>query len=370
MEYLLFIDESGNAGANLMDAQPIFSLAASGLERSRLHVLEEKFARLKSKHGFRTNQVLKGARIIKNRNSRFMKESMGLLLEEGTSIFASVLERRFMLAGLIVENLFDPYYNPDLDWSWTQPQEIKLSVANHLYSHLSSEALRSTGNALINGDYGDLVKLTKKIGLELKDAPDVNGFDILKGIEGVKPNLKDMADTIKRVHEPTQSPPLRHISGALQAPNTTIFVELLMRIENYYSMLPESKVTLAFFSAKHFDQTFADIVSVHKDSGPARIHFPGRTPIIYGFEAITDFRAEDTIKYPLLECADYLATGFRTIFELALKPTKPSKVNGAIRLFLGLAAQGFEFYPLLNLVISDKLYREHFDTLVRYADLQ
>lgn len=367
MEHIVFIDESGNAGANLMDTQPIFSLAAIGLEHARLHALEQRFAELKSKYGFHSNQVLKGARIIKNRNNRFMEESISLLLQERTSIFASVLERRFMLAGLIVDNLLDPYYNSHLDSRWNQPLKIKLSIANHLYSHLSSESLRLTASALIKGNQNDLLQLMKSIRRELKDVPVVDGFDILKAIEGVKANLGDMAETIKRVYEPTHSQPLRHISGALQAPNTTIFVELLMRMENFYSILPESKVTLVFFSAKHFDQTFYDIFSLHKDSGPARIHFPGKTPLIYGFNAITDFRAEDTTTFPLLECADYLATGFRTVFELALRPAKPLKVNRAVGFFLGLASQGLNYDSLLNLVISDELYREHYDTLVRYA---
>lgn len=367
VEHLIFIDESGNAGANLMDAQPIFTLAAVGLERTRLAEIESRFHDLKARYGFQVGQVLKGSRIIKNRNNKLLEESVRLLLGEGASLFASVIERRFMLAGLVVENLFDPFYNSKVDWSWTHPIKIKTAIANHLYSNLSTTSYRLTANAFILGNYDDMLKLVTKIERELMDEPEVDGINILELIDGVGPNLEDMANTIKSVHSSTTVLPLRYTSGGMQAPNTTGFVELIMRIENSYAASPESEVTLVFYSAKHFDQTFEDLVSTFKDTGPAKYLFPGKTPMVFGFEAIKGFRAEDAGAYPLLECADYVATGIRSVFELALKSKKPAKINDALHLFLGLLAQGFEFETMMNLVISDRLFRDYFDTLMMYA---
>jgi hypothetical protein len=367
-QHIVFFDESGSAGANYLDDQPIFTFAAIGLEQSVLKTVEDKFRSLKIERGFKPEQELKGAKIITNRNHVLIKKTVEmLLLEGGAYFFVNVIERRYAMSIFIVESFFDPFYNKLFDNTWTYPLPIKEKLANHFYEHMTADTVKLVAQALIRGEEEGFSQLLSSLIADLRNHRYLGNFDVIRGLEGVRSSLGELAKVTQQVYEAETSSPLRHQKGTIMSPNMSSFVALIMRIEHHYSSIPNQKVNLVFYSSKHFDQSFEDIFKLYKNAESTRIAFPGKTPLILGFTSISDFVVETTLNYPLLECADYIATGYRSVFELALSSAQPSKVNDTLTLFLGLATNVIKTPSFLNFVVSDNLVKRLGATLLKYA---
>jgi len=364
-KHYVFIDESGNAGANLLDAQPIFTIAGIAVRESSVEQLSEKLNQLKARHHFKPEHELKGARIIRSRHNVFMKEASGLVLAEGLPVFASVVERKYMIALLTVDNLFDPVYNNRVGNEWTFPIKIKTGLANHFYNHLRDETIALAGRVLTHGDRSDIEKLLSAIEEDLKANRRINRFDIIKALNGCRGFTAELSEVIQATNESDGNP--RYTKGTIKAPNVTCFVDTMMRIEHLYEGGSPVQVELVFDSSRQFDQVFSDIFQMHKNAGPARIIIPDHAPLIYGFRFITGFSTRDSLTTPLLQCADYFATGIRSVFGLCLVENQPDEINHAMSFYLAFGHAAGDIGHMVNLVISDYLGRKWFSALKKYA---
>src|SRR5258706_13989899 len=98
----VFIDESGSAGANLLDAQPVFVMAAIGARVMDIARLNAGIRALKRQYGFPEDAGLKASELIRGPQNALMSDESQLGMTAGMPIGIEGVERAFCIAALIV----------------------------------------------------------------------------------------------------------------------------------------------------------------------------------------------------------------------------------------------------------------------------
>src|SRR5262245_49053074 len=113
----VYCDEAGNSGANLLDAdQPVYVVGGWVVPDNRAGAVERVIEALTQ--GF-AGQELKGTRFLGRR--RGQEAYPGLMRDiagAGAWPVFAIFEKRFWIAGKVVEVLFDPTYNDASSWDF------------------------------------------------------------------------------------------------------------------------------------------------------------------------------------------------------------------------------------------------------------
>lgn len=132
MSLTLYIDESGNTGADLHElAQPIFVHAGVWLDEAQTKALEADIAALHREHRVQQPlEKLKGHKLVgSGRGQKFVRDVIRALLNCRTSLAAAILDKPFMAAGVLLEDCCDYVYNDAFDVSWiTSPAKEPLAL--------------------------------------------------------------------------------------------------------------------------------------------------------------------------------------------------------------------------------------------------
>jgi len=361
----VFIDESGNAGANLLDQQPVFTLAGVSARDTNIPNLDKKIANVISGNTPVETKEIKGAYAIRQNLHPLIKELTNPVLNSGQPIFWSVVERRFMVAALIVDNFYDYVYNDNVGPEWTYPSGMRQDLANHFYDHLSDQTLQLAARALVVGDTSDIRQLIQAMENELAEHKSIDGFDAVSALTGVHPHIEELSAVLTRTYSRKRSNPLRAHRGTVKSPNITSFFELINRIEDYFRGEPKAKVRILFDSSCQFNEAFSHVHQLLKEADGPEFRFPGRPPIIFGFKAVTSFSAVDSEAHSILQVADFFASGIRAIFELLSSPIQPPTISKSLEFFLAFIALNLKS-PLYTYVVSDSLSNRIWPAIERY----
>ena len=163
---IVFVDESGNAGANLIDKQPFFTLVGMAIDEQRIESIQKEYIELERQTGFEGE--VKGSGAIKGGFTDFVIPAVNLVLSNNLPIFWSVIERRFMIACIIVDNFFDDAFNNFVTSEWMIPSQKRQDLANHFYDNLSDETMSLAYNALTYGNSTQARLLIEKLKQNLR----------------------------------------------------------------------------------------------------------------------------------------------------------------------------------------------------------
>lgn len=139
--YSMFCDESGNVGANYLDLEQPFHVAAGLLVHQRS--IEAVREIVRGAIGRSQAAELKGSRMLKSRGGQ--RDTLTVLRAVGgvagvVPLFVSG-ERRYCLAGKAVETLLDPFTNPSARWLPNHLPDVR-ETAWEAVSGLPDEVLR------------------------------------------------------------------------------------------------------------------------------------------------------------------------------------------------------------------------------------
>lgn len=141
MEYKTYIDESGNTGSDLLNSsQKIFCLSSVSIPSSQMENLkiyiQEKFESVKEKE----EKEIKATKWIKSsKKKRVLQDIVRKMKSVGCDFSAVIIEKRYMLASLIVDNFLDGAYNDNEDYTWCNNKEEKIRAAQYFYDTLNDE---------------------------------------------------------------------------------------------------------------------------------------------------------------------------------------------------------------------------------------
>ena len=152
-KHTVYIDESGNTGANFLDEdQPILVLLGIGIPHGSMSEILLRLDEVKNAFGYSIDHEIHAKNITKKTRESLCQEVLNLLMERNFSLFVSISEKKYVLASLVYDNFFDPVYNDNCDVTWTNPSPLKPLRADFIYDCLSEDAWKACGQAFRNGD--------------------------------------------------------------------------------------------------------------------------------------------------------------------------------------------------------------------------
>jgi hypothetical protein len=306
-----YIDESGNSGKNLLDLeQPFFTLGAVLLDDSKLNEATKFISKipndLKNEQG-----EIKGNNIACYNQSLAIEFLSEFLPKNADMFFFSVLEKKFMIAGQIVENFFDYVYNDNTDESWTYKSEIKINLANFFYDKLSDNTIFNVHKAFLSANTIDLQNSFKEIMNEIQNVK--YNFDVASIMNGAEKYLDELAYSLMETNK--KNTIARGIpKNTISTPNVTTFFELINRIENYLSEC-NTKSKLIFDNSEQYNKVFKELLCKMVNAPRKKVALSYNECIQFGFKSLVDFVFEDSKQYVGLQIVDFLASIINHIFS-------------------------------------------------------
>lgn len=147
-----YVDEAGQTGFNIWDCrmQPFFVLAGVTIDENTSDLadyVENVFKEHKQSNQteFKTHEWLKYTnrrQCVLNMFSHIRKHAI--------DINVVVVEKKFMIAALIVHKFFDGAYNDYEDYTWVNDKNERLKAANYYYESLTDDDLYEIGKCTMH----------------------------------------------------------------------------------------------------------------------------------------------------------------------------------------------------------------------------
>ncbi len=324
----VYIDESGNSGDNLSDGnQKIFTIAAIGIRDEYENIIESRIEEIITKIPSTSDNELKTNKVIGTKHEPLLIEIVDYLLENNFLPFIIVIEKKFMIAGKIIENLIDPVYNDVAGNEWLNPGDHKLIFANYLYDNLSNETLNLSSIAFQQGRLDDIKIAYDSIVHELENLP--NSEDYLRLIIGAKSHLEDLSKDIIGADyifiEKNQGR-----KGVLNSPNFTAYRILINSIER--RMRDEGQKCKVYFdTSRQFDSSFQELYNLLKNAPNKDFQF-GEVNLIYGLEWIEEFQVLKSEESIGIQIGDLFSTSITHLIKKLL--SNPEKILTSYEKFI------------------------------------
>lgn len=149
-----YIDEAGQTGFDIWNyqTQPFFVLAGLTVEEGSSDLadyVENMFQthRQPNQNEFKTNDWLK-----RPSRRQCVLDMYRYICEHAASVNVVVIEKKFMIAALIVNKFFDGAYNDFGDYTWVNDKEERLKAANCYYELFTDDDLHRIGECLMHPD--------------------------------------------------------------------------------------------------------------------------------------------------------------------------------------------------------------------------
>jgi hypothetical protein len=344
-QYNLYLDEAGNTGGDLVCSdQPFFTMAAVGIPVEKEAHFALFISELKKKYKF--THELKGKSLIGTKNEPLIEELMREIFNQQCPLFFTVLEKKYMVAGKIVENYFDPWYNSKTDNSWTAPSEKKKNLANYFYNNLSDSTMDLTAVAMQKGEHEKVANAFHQILHETNDA----GIKSL--LEGARPHLEELSESLRDLFGSSSASEMG--SGKVMiSPNYTMFFGLMHRIEDY-SRNANIKLNMIFDSSRGFNESFSKLFAKYKTDREGSLNV-FQTPIYLSLKHVESFDVHDSSKCESLQVADIISSSLNSLFhKIKINSNLWTVTQNERRWFLFIYALIYEL-PFGDLVVSDTM---------------
>jgi hypothetical protein len=314
VRFYTYIDESGHAGDNLLDPQPFFCITGVTVQEGEICHLGDELACLKEKHNFARNQELKGSSLVRTRHRELMEKACRHLSDRNPllPIVSCLVERRYMICALIVDNLLDPHYNHYIDPAWVHDAVAKRDAADQLYDHLSESTIQLGGRAIIHGKVDDLRELCTKIQADLS-MQNRELRPLARMLRGCQTHLHALGEIIVEARDGNTDLFLKR--GVSQSPNLTAFLSIVQMLDAACRNMGIPKVDIIFDSSSQFDETFLKWCDLLRHGPRIDSPNPEFNLRISGLDRVGQFGTGDSSSNPVLQYADFFASGIRTIAD-------------------------------------------------------
>lgn len=303
----VYIDESGNTGDNLIDEnQKFFTLAGVGVTQKQINILQEELLEIfkdrKSENELKTRDIIGGKWEPK------LIDTFNLLMEHKFLPFILFIEKKYMIAGKIVENFFDPVYNNKTNNQWTHPLIIKDKVANYFYDNLSDDTINKAATAFRECDKSKVNEVYQLIKHNIEEGCNIEEVKLLTGVEN---HLDSLCEDMKGAELSFKQDIGK--GGVLNSPNYTSFLVLLEKIDGYFSCVNKS-VSIIFDSASQYNEAYIKLFNTLAKT-PREIIETEKGNIIFGIENVKEFSVATFEDDSGVQLADILATSVQHIMQ-------------------------------------------------------
>ena len=351
--YVIYCDEAGNDGPNYLNPDaPFYVLAGWIIPESRLVDITVVIEGLRQRHA-KDSSELKFSNF--KRRPWVICEAMARLGHLDAVPIYVVAEKRYCIAGKIVETLLDPYYNKRLQLPFTYDFNTKRELANTLYSRLPDEVLAPFAEAYRNPQergFEDVLTL-------VADACEEHvNPELAHLLEGSRDNLKEIADS-----ETTAVESWGKVLGTLNFP---CLISFLMHVEELGRRRSYNVKRIVHDEQGPYQSGYLAAFDHHR--GMAKDDklqaFGMRVP--YGaIKMVEEFEFQSSEKQPLVQAADLLAGGIAHLSKklVAGQDLHPQETEMARLVLPPLVTPGM----LLAFPVCSEKMMGHFGEAIREA---
>ncbi len=314
---VLYVDESGNSGPNYLDQhQPFYVLAGwmvpdRGNEEAWVAV-EEVRTRLSPQA-----RELKSPVLLKGEDQK--RQAAGLFRRYG-SLGAIPLyliaEKRYCVAGKIVETFLDPAHNPILRNGITGDRETKQEIANLLYERLPESSLVQFAQAYRNPSPESLKRALCDVAKNARDHLNPELADSLLG---------SLADIEEIAEAEAATSPFGNVGVSLNMP---CLVSFLMMAEHIGRVGLHQPIRIVHDRQHAYEAGYQKIFELHRGLPRLFAPLPGDEEIPFGrLEAVAEFETADSVDRLPIQAADVLAGVINHLMRLAMTGSDPTEAD-------------------------------------------
>ena len=220
MQYNTYIDESGNTGNHLANQdQKFFTIAAVSIpqdeEEQILSFIRNKFDMIKE-----IGQTeIKATRWVRTpKRAAILQSILEFMKGKRCDFSLVILEKRYMVCGLIVDNFLDGAYNDFEDYTWCNDNEEKKKAAQYFYDILDDNEIELISNTFTHPQLNGYVRAHEVVFAKTQD------YEYKRMLAGC--HIEELfADDYAVVMENTEASP-----SVVRSANYTSFSALGMRI--------------------------------------------------------------------------------------------------------------------------------------------
>ncbi|MDD4439099.1 MAG: DUF3800 domain-containing protein [Tissierellia bacterium] len=306
-----YVDESGNSGKNLIDKkQPFFSMGCVILNDSKLNDVKKYLDNIpnsfRDEHG-----EIKGNNIACYDQALALQIISEFIPEISEVFFFSVLEKRFMIAGQIVENFFDYVYNDKTDVSWTYKSKKKIKLANFFYDTLSDETLESIHIAFLAANSEQIKKTFNQIITEIKGID--YEFDLVSTMLGAEKHIESLAISLSGVNA-KNSIAKGVPKHTINTPNVTTFFELIGRVEKFLEY-NKQEAKLVFDNSEQYNKVFNELITKMIKALRKKVPISAQENFQAGFRYLIDYEVKESKDSLGLQLSDLLTSIINHVFS-------------------------------------------------------
>lgn len=294
---VVYCDESGNSGGNYLDPQqPVYVLAGWSIEKKQQSRADKIIERFKNTY-YPYKEELKGAEILSsNEGQRLTNELFYELGQAGCVPFFTIAEKRYCVAGKIVEAFFDSEHNENILPVFSWMNGIKKDIAELIYN-ISKVSIEKFAQMHKNPS----IESVKDAQLTVMNELTNSGYQKLANvIDGSSKYIEEIL--WEETHSQTAMP--RKALHSLNLPTFISFIQLIEKANRAAGL----KTSLFHDETKQFQEAYPEVFSIYKNARESELILENGMSIITGFRSINSFKMKKSVETPMIQGADLLAS--------------------------------------------------------------
>jgi len=306
-DVIIYCDESGNSGPNYVDPnQPFFALASWCMPYAQLGEIAAVVETHRQTYSGRAPE-LKASNIL--RSQRGKEGAVSLLSTLGklgcVPVFV-IAEKRYCVAGKIVETFLDPAFNPLVN-NWFIPDTTtKQEIANTLYDRLPESVLNNFAAAYRDPTREVLQYSLDEIVASVRSSINPELADL---IQGSGPKIGEIADVERAAA----------LLGNVQATlNLPALASLLMMIELLARNGCIAPRKFVHDEIRTYQEGYQKMFGIMRSAGEGAFEFPNGSMALYPLRNIPIFELAKSHVTPMIQAADVLAGATTHLARLAM----------------------------------------------------
>lgn len=302
---IVYCDESGNSGPNYLDkSQPYYVLGGWFVPNARIVEVTVAIETFRAKY-FSQREELKAAAVLRNDQSkRRCVELFNTLGRLCCVPIYLVAEKRYCVAGKIVETFIDPAYNDVVKNPFTYDVTTKQELANTLYSMLPEAIVKQFAEAYRQPSVAGLSEALRKVVEEVESHVSPELAELVAGCEA-------HIDEIAEVEAATS--PLGNVEGTLNMP---CLISFLMLIENLGRLGLASPIKVIHDQQHTYQSGYEQVFKIHKEMPRLFACLPHSDVSYSKLEHVAEFEMQDSKASLPVQAADLLAGVIHHCFKL------------------------------------------------------
>lgn len=342
-DVVIYCDEAGNSGPNYVDpTQPFYVLAAWAVPYA---VIAEAAAQVELHRQRYSPQApeLKSASLLRSEPNKLgLVSLLDTLIRLRCIPFFVVAEKRFCIAGKIVETFLDPRDNPKVSEGFIPDKTTKQEFANSLYDKLTDDELNTFANAYRDPSAEAFEAALDVIASAVKNRVNVELAGLL---EGCRPRIAEIA----RIE--AQETLFGNFGDTLNHP---ALARVFLDIELAARAGLIRPLKFVHDESHAYQDGFKRLFDVLREPGSIKTAYPYGLMQQVPIRHLTEFETTQSKSNSLIQAADALAGSIRHWAKIARarRSASPADVQLALRTVPSLLSDD---PPTGSFVGSDKM---------------